>query len=153
MSRPVKPRKIKNMPIYNYFKPIGIPYVDLKEVELKLEELEAMRLKDIENLNQVECATRMNVSRQTFQLIIDEARHKVADALYNGKAIKIEGGNYTLNICTYQCKNCGEVYQVPYEKVVHFCPNCGSVNTDCIGGSKFCSKQCIKSKARKSKPE
>ena len=47
-----------------------------EEIILKVEELEAMRLKDIEGLNQEQCAERMNISRQTFQLIIDEARRK-----------------------------------------------------------------------------
>ncbi|MBN2259082.1 MAG: DUF134 domain-containing protein [Clostridiales bacterium] len=149
MARPVKFRKIKEMPIYDYFKPIGIPFIDLDKIELKLEELEAMRLKDVENLNQAECAEIMEVSRQTFQLIIDEARRKVADALTNGKAIKIEGGNYTLNMCTYQCKDCGEIYQIPYEQVIHNCPNCGSTHAECNNNSKFCDNKCFKLKETK----
>lgn len=144
MSRPVKLRKIKQLPVYDYFKPIGVPMVKLDQVDLKIEELEAMRLKDIEGLSQIECAEMMKVSRQTFQLIIDNARKKVAIALTQGKAIKIYGGNYTLNICQYSCNNCGTTYEAAYEKVLHVCPKCGSNDILCESKNKFCIDQCIK---------
>ncbi|AST56635.1 DNA-binding protein [Thermoanaerobacterium thermosaccharolyticum] len=66
----------------------------LNEVVLTVEEFEAIRLKDLEGLEQEECAEKMKVSRPTFFRIIISAREKVADALVNGKAIKVEGGNY-----------------------------------------------------------
>lgn len=67
----------------------------------------------------------MAVSRQTFQLIIDSARKKVALALTEGKSIHISGGNYTYNICEYKCEVCDHVYTTNYEgKSV--CPACGA---------------------------
>lgn len=147
MPRPVKLRKIKALPVYDFFKPVSVPIFDLEQVFLKVEELEAIRLKDVEGLNQAECAEKMRISRQTFQLIIDEARHKVAVALVEGKAIKIDGGHYTLNICTYHCENCGHAYESAYEQVIQVCPNCGSVQVSCEHRNHFCEKQCNKKKA------
>ncbi|XMB87179.1 DUF134 domain-containing protein [Mycoplasmatota bacterium WC44] len=104
MPRPVKPRSIAFKPNNTYFAPKNeyCPKSDL--VILKFEELEAMRLKDLKNLNQEECAKEMNVSRQTFQIIIDKAREKVTNALINGSAINIQGGNYILKSCDKKCK-------------------------------------------------
>ena len=144
MSRPVKLRKIKALPIYDFFKPVAVPIFNLEQVDLKIEELEAMRLKDIEGLNQSECAKKMRVSRQTFQLIIDEARKKVAIALIEGKAIRIDGGHYTLNICSFNCEVCGHSYESAYEQVIQVCPNCGSIHVSCENKNPFCEKQCVK---------
>lgn len=144
MPRPTKPRIIDFIPESRYFIPLGVPKCSMETVFLKLEELEAMRLKDIGNLSQEECAEKMNVSRQTFQLIIDAARKKVAIAFTTGKAISIEGGNYTLNICRYQCQKCKMVFDETYEKEVRECPNCGSKDTRCIGHGSFCIKRCMK---------
>jgi len=68
----------------------------LDEVRLSIEELESVRLKDLEDLDQEQCAQRMNISRPTFQRVLESSRKKIADALLNGKAIKIEGGAYEL---------------------------------------------------------
>ena len=94
MSRPVKCRRVCSLPGVTYFKPAGIPMRFLSEVCLSLEEAEAMRLKELENLEQKQCAEHMNISRPTFQRVLASARKKVADALLNGKAIRIAGGNY-----------------------------------------------------------
>jgi len=85
------------MPDKNYFKPRGIPSVDLEEVVLSLDEFEAIRLADYEQLYQEEAATRMHISRQTFGRIVEAAHKKIADVLINAKALKIEGGEVTLN--------------------------------------------------------
>ncbi|TCO74817.1 DUF134 domain-containing protein [Marinisporobacter balticus] len=142
MARPMKPRKIAFMPENRYFIPVGKPKCHLEEIQLKLEEVEAMRLKDIEKLSQEECAEKMHVSRQTFQLIIDKARKKVAEALTEGKAINIQGGNYTLNICKYQCKNCDHEFNEAYEKEVHVCPVCNSEEVVCMDKGRCCMKAC-----------
>ena len=65
----------------------------LEEVNLTLDELEAIRLADLGGLYQEDAAKKMNVSRQTFGNIINSAHKKIADALLNAKALKIEGGN------------------------------------------------------------
>lgn len=94
MPRPVRCRRIAFLPGATYFKPAGIPLRFLEEVLLSLEEAEAIRLKDIEDLDQGQAATSMNISRTTYQRVLESARKKVADALLNGKAIKIDGGNF-----------------------------------------------------------
>ena len=65
----------------------------LEEVNLALDELEAIRLADLTGLYQEDAAKKMNISRQTFGNIINSAHKKIADALLNAKALKIEGGN------------------------------------------------------------
>ena len=70
---------------------------------------------DLEGMEQVDCADRMEVSRQTFQRILNVARQKIADSLTNGKAIRIEGGNYTRNICPVKCLDCGKQWSESYE--------------------------------------
>ena len=92
MPRPKCCRHVCGVPDKNYFKPRGIPASDLEEVVLSLDEYEAIRLADYEQLYQEEAAARMNISRQTFGRIIEAAHKKIADVLMNGKALKIEGG-------------------------------------------------------------
>lgn len=144
MPRPVKWRRIAHMPENRYFRPVGVEKSQLKEVQLKMEELEAMRLKDIEGLNQAECAELMQVSRQTFQLIIEEARRKVALALTSGMAINITGGTYTYNICKYRCENCGHEFISAYEEESTKCPACGEDRLFCMEVDHFCKKACRK---------
>lgn len=96
MSRPIKCRRVAFIPGVIYFKPAGIPLRMLDETCLSIEEAEAIRLKDLEDLDQEQCAQRMNISRPTFQRVLESARRKTADALLNGKAIRIEGGNFEM---------------------------------------------------------
>lgn len=90
MPRPRLCRRIRFNPNIKYFKPQGIPMRHLKIVELTKEEIEAIRLKNEKGFNQSECAKKMNTSQSTFQRILLSAHKKTADALINGKAIKIE---------------------------------------------------------------
>ena len=96
MSRPRIPRFVQGGPMANAFKPQGIPARDLAEVVVPIEGLEALRLSDLEKLDQETAAARMNVSRQTFGRVLAEARELVAEALVMGKMIRIQGGSYTL---------------------------------------------------------
>ena len=88
--RPRSFRKIQLDPKSSYFKPQGIPMRFLKVVELTLEEVEALRLKNEKDLDQTEAAKKMNTSQSTFQRILASAYKKITDALVNGKAIKIK---------------------------------------------------------------
>lgn len=142
MPRPIKPRKISFVPENNYFIPLGKTKCQVEEVQIKVEELEAMRLKDDENLFQEECAAKMQVSRQTFQLILDEARKKVVNALIEGKAINIQGGNYTLHVCQYKCQVCGQEFKEKYETKLHTCPKCHHQGINCVAKGAFCLKKC-----------
>ncbi len=92
MPRPCRCRHIRCSPDTNYFKPRGIPIDQLQEINLTLDELEAIRLADFEDFYQEDAAEKMNISRQTFGNIINSAHKKIADALLQGKALKIEGG-------------------------------------------------------------
>jgi predicted DNA-binding protein (UPF0251 family) len=94
VPRPFKCRRVALAPGVSYFKPRGVPMTDLSEVTLTVDEWEALRLADLDGLYQEEAAGRMNVSRQTFGNIINSAHRKIADAIINSKAIRIEGGVY-----------------------------------------------------------
>lgn len=89
MPRPKLCRRIKFNPKVTFFKPQGVPMRDLDIVELTTEEVEALRLKNLKELDQVECAKLMKTSQSTFQRIISSANKKMSQALIQGKAIKI----------------------------------------------------------------
>jgi predicted DNA-binding protein (UPF0251 family) len=92
MSRPPKLRCVAHSPGAVYYKPRGIPLVELEEVVLPLDELEALRLVDLENLSQEQAGERMGVSRGTIGRLLERGRRTVVDALLHGKALRIEGG-------------------------------------------------------------
>lgn len=92
MVRPTKWRKIENIPGISYFIPTEKTSGELPENILKLEELEAIRLKDLEGLEQEECAEKMEVSRPTFQRILLSAREKVAGGGFGGGGDKKSSG-------------------------------------------------------------
>lgn len=144
MSRPTKYRTVEFFPEDTYFVPWDKPKCEIEEIILKVEELEAMRLKDIEELNQEKCAKRMQVSRQTFQNIIDSARKKIAVALTEGNAIRISGGNYRAKFCKFKCFNCGNMYEINFEQDKYNCPVCGSERVICSKKVNFCTKWCKK---------
>jgi len=75
-----------------YFKPRAVPLSMLEEVDLSIDELEALRLCDLEDFKQEEAAKKMKISQSTLQRILTSARKKVAEALIRGKAIKIRKG-------------------------------------------------------------
>jgi len=89
MARPIKPRRVFFDPNVTYFKPRAVPLSMLEEVDLSIDELEALRLCDLKDLEQKEAAKKMKVSQSTLQRILTSARKKVAEALTEGKAIKI----------------------------------------------------------------
>jgi predicted DNA-binding protein (UPF0251 family) len=124
-------RRVSNIPDVTYFKPVGIPLSHLQEVRLSIEAAEAIRLKDLEDLEQEDCARKMNVSRTTFSRVLNSARQAIADAILNGKAIRIEGGNYEVASRRYRCIN-GHEWEVPAEEVsdtaIPVCPTCQTPN-------------------------
>lgn len=80
----------RGRPGVTYYKPAGVPMRSLSEVRLALDEYEALRLADYEGLYHDEAASMMQISRQTFGRIIGAARKKLAEALLEGKAIRLE---------------------------------------------------------------
>lgn len=89
MPRPKLHRRICFNPEVRYFKPRGVPMRELEEIELTSEELEALRLKNVKDLDQNECAKKMHTSQSTFQRILSSAYKKISLALIEGKAIRI----------------------------------------------------------------
>jgi uncharacterized protein len=127
MPRPEKCRRIEQYPEATYYKPAGIPLRSLEEISLSLVEIEALRWKEIENLDQEAGAEKMNISRPTFQRILASARYKIADALIKGKAIRIEGGNFEIAARRFICAQ-GHEWDVPFYTAVSnppaACPTC-----------------------------
>ena len=89
MVRPRLCRRIGFNPNVTYFKPQGVPMRYLEVIELTTEEAEALRLRNIKDLEQEDAAKRMNTSQSTFQRILSSAYKKITEALIEGKAIKI----------------------------------------------------------------
>ncbi len=96
MPRPLRMRRVWSKPDITHFKPAGRRLAGLEEVNLTIDELEAIRLKDLENLDQTKAAKKMNISQPTFNRLLDTARKKVAEALVKGRAIRIGGGTYEM---------------------------------------------------------
>lgn len=93
MPRPKIQRCIRFSPSAVYFKPRGIPLRLLEEVVLENDELEALKLYEIDLLEQTKAAKKMKVSQPTFARILNKAHKKIADAIINGKAIKVESAS------------------------------------------------------------
>ncbi len=130
MPRPPKLRQIAAVPAVTFFKPAGMPMNSLEMVTLALEEVEAIRLKDVEDLHQEECAQRMGVSRGTFHQILKSARGKLADAILNGKAIRVEGGSFAFPGGRFRCRRDGSEWTLPPGPLPGLssvtCPTCNS---------------------------
>jgi len=98
MPRPRQFRRVACLPQATYYKPRGIPLSVLQHINLTVDELEAIRLADLQGMYQEKAADKMNISRQTFGRILESAHKKIADALVNGKALSIEGGTIELAV-------------------------------------------------------
>ncbi|MEA3312094.1 MAG: DUF134 domain-containing protein [candidate division WOR-3 bacterium] len=96
MPRPRKYRMIQSEFGISFFGPKGVPMRELELVSLTHEEVEALRLADLEGFYQEEAAQAMGVSRATFGRVLDSARRKLVDALINGKGIQVKGGAYSI---------------------------------------------------------
>ncbi len=87
-------RRVQKIPSVRYFVPGDNGASSPDEVVLTVDEYEAIRLKDLKGLEQTEAALIMGISQSTFHRLITDARKKVASAIVQGKAIRIEGGSY-----------------------------------------------------------
>lgn len=152
-GRPRCPRRIEAEPAVTYYKPRGVPLQELDVVLLSLEELEAVRLVDLEGLEQEGAAQRMGISRRALWEDLQNARRKIVGALVKGKAIEIKGGDYTVQKpreC--QCKGCHAVWEIPFATGESLqCPRCGSKdvqrnpdNQDDNGPKRCCQGRCLK---------
>jgi predicted DNA-binding protein (UPF0251 family) len=130
MPRPKQCRRVCLSPDCTYFKPAGVPTSALEEVVLAVDELESMRLVDVDALYYEQAAEQMGVSRRTFGRIIDSARRKVAQALIEGMALRIEGGVIEMaEQRTFRCDDCEHEWQLPFGTGrPSECPQCQSKN-------------------------
>lgn len=103
MPRPRKCRTVCGLPSVARFGPVGAESAEM--TVMTVEEYETVRLIDLEQMTQLECAQQMQVARTTVQAIYDSARKKLADCLVNGKLLHIEGGSYQL--CPERRQGCG----------------------------------------------
>jgi len=150
MPRPRLCRRVEVQPDITYFKPAGIRMIDLEESVITVDEFEAVRLKDLLGLEQEECARKMNISQPTFHRLILSARKKIADAIVNGKAIKIEGGVYKMIRPRFgsaggRGKGMGMGFGGP--AMTCMCPGCGYQEQK-VRGVPCASKKCPKCGAR-----
>ena len=128
MARPCKQRFVGKHPSIVAFKPQGIPLARLDEIALSLDELEAIRLADLNGDLHEEAAAKMDVSRATFGRILGTARRKVAEALMHGKALRITGGSVQeVRRSRIRCRRCRRQWEVPVPVVLSFrCPQCAA---------------------------
>jgi predicted DNA-binding protein (UPF0251 family) len=129
MPRPRKHRRVWREPIPAIFKPVGVPLRRLEAITLLHEELEALRLTDLEERYQADAAEQMGVSRSTLQRIVTEARRKVTRALVEGAALHIEGGTIRVPTLRWQCDDCGHRWEVEHgsgQGAPARCPVCQS---------------------------
>ena len=90
--RPKKTRWVKCEPGERCFRPQGVPVKELEGINLTVDEFEAIRLADYEQLTQIQVARQMKIHRSTVSRIVASAHKKIADAFVNKKAVKVEGG-------------------------------------------------------------
>jgi predicted DNA-binding protein (UPF0251 family) len=130
MPRPYLCRRIGFLPEVTLYKPAGVPGRLLEQTILSVDELEALRLADLEGLLQEQAAQQMGVSRQTFGNILARGRHKLAEALIRGKAIRIEGGHVELaEGHKYLCSDCHHTWAKTFGGAQPTaCPNCHKRN-------------------------
>ena len=141
MPRPVRCRRIGQLPVYRSFSPDDTAATE--NVLMTVDEFEAFRLLDHEGLTQEACAARMNIARTTVTAIYESARKKVADALVNGKRLLISGGHFeyepveisqklrekgtdTMSQFEIKCPHCGVVLSIQEEWIgmILECPEC-----------------------------
>ena len=126
MPRPKKCRLVKREPGVTFFKPQGIPLRVLEQKVITVDELEALRLADYLGMIHEEAAKQLQVSRPTVTRMLARAHQAIADALVNGKAIRIEGGDYILQGDEVVCPKCGAVWHAPEKGEGE--PVCGACN-------------------------
>ena len=135
MPRPQKKRSVYQPPVYSGFKPTGIRTQFLDGLELTLDEFEAIRLADFHGKDHNDSATEMGISRSTFSRLVEQARHKVARFLIEGKLLQIDGGEVHFERNLIRCNACGNLLDTSIEADTTRCPDCGSNNlTDLAGG-------------------
>jgi uncharacterized protein len=146
MPRPLTCRRVGPGPVVSLFTPTGVSRLELEEVQLSLDEFEAIRLADGEGLYQEQAAVLMGISRATFGRILEVAHRKVAEALTGGRALRIEGGHvHPVRGYRLHCQSCTHEWPVETSQVrPEVCPRCESAEISCCG--------CCRSRGRRRSP-
>jgi uncharacterized protein len=137
--RPIE-RSVAGVPRITLFKPAGVPARELEQLRLGIDELEAIRLVDLEGLSHEQAAEAMGVSRQTVGRVLERGRTRVAEALVGGKAILIGGGQYRVESRRMRCFACQSRWAEGDQAAVA-CPKCGSTDIGpCWGAGDRCGQ-------------
>ncbi len=128
MPRPQKNRFVYQPPLYTEFRPVGFGQRFLQQVDMTIDEYEAIRLVDYQGLSHEQAAEEMGISRPTLTRLLDSARKKLSDMLVNGKRLVIAGGNVSFRVEIIRCLDCGHMFRIPYGEKMEKCPVCGSTN-------------------------
>jgi predicted DNA-binding protein (UPF0251 family) len=132
---------VAGVPRVTLFKPAGVPGRELEQLQLGVDELEAIRLVDLEGLSHEQAAAAMGVSRQTVGRVLERGRARVAEALVGGKAILIEGGRYRVAPRPMRCSACQARWVDSDEEPDTACPVCGSPDiAECWGRGDHCGE-------------
>ena len=150
MPRPKNERIVYEPPLFTDFKPAGVPGRSLKQVMLSLDEYEAIRLADLEGMSHEESADEMGVSRSTFSRLVEKSRKKMAEFIFLGKWLTIDGGNIHFRQNIIQCSDCGHLFKTGIEINVTNCPECSSENLQNLAGG-FGHGECCKGRYHKHK--
>jgi predicted DNA-binding protein (UPF0251 family) len=141
VPRPPIERSVAGVPSVTLFKPAGVPARELEQLQLGVDELEAIRLVDLEGLSHEQAAEAMGVSRQTVGRVLERGRARVAEALVGGKAILIGGGQYRVEPRRMRCFVCQARWVQTDEDPAASCPQCGSTDVGtCWGGGGRCGE-------------
>ena len=125
-----KCRRVMYPPQRLTFKPAGVPRNLLSEVSLNVDEYEAVRLADYEELGHAEAAIKMNISRPTFTRLVKKARNKIAIFLIECRRLEISGGNFHFSSDIVRCEDCGAYIKHEISQKTIKCPECGSKNIE-----------------------
>jgi uncharacterized protein len=134
MPRPKNSRTVHEPPLFTEFKPAGVPGSSLQEVLLSLDEFEAVRLADYIGMSHEEAADEMGISRSTFSRLIEKARQKLAEFIFKGKMLTIDGGNIHFRRNIIQCSECGYMFKIDINSPMTECPECHSKNLVNLAG-------------------
>ena len=130
MRGPYRKRRVEMPPRFGHFKPAGVPKRFLERIDLTVDEFEAIRLADYEQLEHLEASEKMNISRSTFSRLVERARQKLASVIIEGKELVIDGGNIDFVNTLHHCRDCGEISPGPADVDTGNCPDCGSPNVE-----------------------
>ena len=128
MPRPKNNRLVHEPPLFVEFKPVGIKGLSLEQIELSLDEFEALRLADHIGHSHADAAVEMEISRPTFSRLIEKARKKIAEFIINGRMLVIDGGEIHFKNNIIRCQSCGHLFRTKFNQSIKECPACHSNN-------------------------